>query len=206
MKCKTSYFWGIVVVTRFLPILTWKAFTGPQIWWLRSVPSNKLKWALIASPFHSGMKRDPVSETVFLWNTEWCMKSRNSVIPRTWSWFTEVAKKVKLFLWSINYAIPHEGLWGSGGRDKTFLTSAPVGGEWPASHLNFFTPGQRAPGTHCIEGCVDPRTGLGNMERRKILPYWTSNADTLAIQTVASCYTNCSIPALRDLCNVSIKS
>jgi hypothetical protein len=30
-----------------------------------------------------------------------------------------------------------------------------------------FTPGERAPGTHCIGGCVGPRAGLDNVEKRK---------------------------------------
>jgi hypothetical protein len=50
-----------------------------------------------------------------------------------------------------------------------FLTSALVGGEWPASHPCRFTLGERAPGTHLTEGWVDPRAGLDNMEKRKFL-------------------------------------
>jgi hypothetical protein len=42
-----------------------------------------------------------------------------------------------------------------------FLTSALVGGEWSASRLRRFTPGERAPGTHWIGSWVGPRTGLG---------------------------------------------
>jgi hypothetical protein len=48
----------------------------------------------------------------------------------------------------------------------TFLTSAPVGGEWSASRPGRFTPGERAPGIHWIGGSVDPRAGL-DVERRK---------------------------------------
>jgi hypothetical protein len=51
-----------------------------------------------------------------------------------------------------------------------FLTSALVGGEWLASRPGRFTPGERAPGTHCIGSSVGPKVGLDNMERRKILP------------------------------------
>jgi hypothetical protein len=46
-----------------------------------------------------------------------------------------------------------------------FLTSALVGGEWSASHPGLFTPGERAPGTHWIEGWMDPRAGLDDMEK-----------------------------------------
>jgi len=42
----------------------------------------------------------------------------------------------------------------------TFLTSALDGGEWSAFRSGRFTSGERAPNTHCIEGCVGHRTGL----------------------------------------------
>jgi hypothetical protein len=50
-----------------------------------------------------------------------------------------------------------------------FLTSALVGGEWPASRPCRFTPGERAPDTHWIGGWVDPRAGLDDVEKRKFL-------------------------------------
>jgi hypothetical protein len=50
-----------------------------------------------------------------------------------------------------------------------FLTSALAGGEWSASRPCCFTPGERAFGTHWVGGWVDPRAGLGNMEKRKFL-------------------------------------
>jgi hypothetical protein len=50
-----------------------------------------------------------------------------------------------------------------------FLTSALVGVEWSASRLGPFNPGDRALGTHLIE-CLGPRTGLDDMEERKVLP------------------------------------
>jgi hypothetical protein len=50
----------------------------------------------------------------------------------------------------------------------TFLTSALDGGEWPASHPSCFTPRERAPGTHWIEGWVGPRASLGTMVNVKI--------------------------------------
>jgi hypothetical protein len=46
-----------------------------------------------------------------------------------------------------------------------FLTSALVGGEWSASHLGYFTPGERAPSTHWIGDWVGPGAGLDNMEK-----------------------------------------
>jgi hypothetical protein len=50
--------------------------------------------------------------------------------------------------------------WGSGGIAPLFLTSALDEGEWFASRPCRFTPGERAPGTHWIGGCVGPRAGL----------------------------------------------
>jgi hypothetical protein len=50
-----------------------------------------------------------------------------------------------------------------------FLTSALFGGEWSASRLCRFTPGERAPGTHWIGGWVNPRAGLDNVVKRKFL-------------------------------------
>jgi hypothetical protein len=49
------------------------------------------------------------------------------------------------------------------------LTSALVGGEWSASRPNRFTPGERALGTHWIDGWVGPRAGLDDVEKRKFL-------------------------------------
>jgi hypothetical protein len=51
-----------------------------------------------------------------------------------------------------------------------FLTSARVGGERSTSRLSRFTPGERVPGTHWREGGVGPRTGLDDVENRKLLP------------------------------------
>jgi hypothetical protein len=50
-----------------------------------------------------------------------------------------------------------------------FLTLALVGGEWSASRLGRFTPGERAPGTHWIGGWVGPRASVDSMEKSKFL-------------------------------------
>jgi hypothetical protein len=42
---------------------------------------------------------------------------------------------------------------------------------------------------------VDPRTGLDDIERRKILPPSDSISDPSAVHPVASRYTDCAIPA-----------
>jgi hypothetical protein len=49
----------------------------------------------------------------------------------------------------------------------TFLTSVLVGGEWSASRPGYFSPGERAPGTHWIRGWVDPIAGLDGVEMIK---------------------------------------
>jgi hypothetical protein len=50
-----------------------------------------------------------------------------------------------------------------------FLTSALAGGGWSASRPGRITPGEKAPGAHCIGGWVDPRAGLDDMEMIKFL-------------------------------------
>jgi hypothetical protein len=45
-----------------------------------------------------------------------------------------------------------------------------AGGEWSASRPGHFTPGERAPDTHWIKGCVDPSASLDDLEKRKFLP------------------------------------
>jgi hypothetical protein len=52
---------------------------------------------------------------------------------------------------------------------STFFTSVLAGGERSASRSGRTTTGERAPGTHWIGGCVDPRAGLDDVEKRKFL-------------------------------------
>jgi hypothetical protein len=55
-----------------------------------------------------------------------------------------------------------------GGEDvktNVILTSELAGGQWSASRPSRFTPG-----THCREGWVGHRTGLDDVERKKISP------------------------------------
>jgi len=57
-----------------------------------------------------------------------------------------------------------------------FLTSALERSEWSASRPGYFTPRERAPGTHWIGGWVGPSASLDAMEKRKIpSPCWESN-------------------------------
>jgi hypothetical protein len=63
------------------------------------------------------------------------------------------------------------------GQKETWLAAfltikgkvVPRMGEWSASRPGRFTPGERAPGTHWIEGWVGPRASLDDVEKRKFL-------------------------------------
>jgi hypothetical protein len=54
---------------------------------------------------------------------------------------------------------------GSGGIAAPSLTSTLNRGEWSPSHPSHFSPGDRAPGMHWIEGWMDP------MEKKKNSPH-----------------------------------
>jgi hypothetical protein len=54
-------------------------------------------------------------------------------------------------------------------QSHVFLTSALVGGEWSASRPGHFFPGERVVDSHWTGGWLGPRTGLDDVERRKIL-------------------------------------
>jgi hypothetical protein len=57
------------------------------------------------------------------------------------------------------------------------LTSALDRGEWLASRTGYFTPRERAPGTHSIGGWVGPRAGMDTavLKREIPSPCWDSN-------------------------------
>jgi hypothetical protein len=57
--------------------------------------------------------------------------------------------------------------WGEEVQFHAFLTTAAVGGEWSASRLGRFTPGERTLGTHRIGGWVGPRAGLDAVTKSK---------------------------------------
>jgi hypothetical protein len=72
-----------------------------------------------------------------------------------------------------------------------FMNSALVGGEWSATCPGRFNYGGRAPMP--IGWATDPfwtswRSG-------KSRQYWDSNSDCLAVNPIASRYTDCAIPA-----------
>jgi hypothetical protein len=80
--------------------------------------------------------------------------------------------KVKLPLCLIDLALCHEDIWGSGGIALPFLTSVLDGGEWSASCLGRFTPGEIAAHTHWIGVWVrlQSRSGRRREEKRLALP------------------------------------
>jgi L-aminopeptidase/D-esterase-like protein len=60
------------------------------------------------------------------------------------------------------------------------------------------TPGEITYGTHSIGGCVDPRAGLDDVEKRKIIENTGTRTPTpIVVQPVASSYTDYSIPTPR---------
>jgi hypothetical protein len=69
-------------------------------------------------------------------------------------------------------------------------TSALDEGGWSTSRPGRLTPGER-PGTHCIGGWVGPRADMD--EERKILT--SPGFDPQTVQSIASRYTDCTIPA-----------
>jgi hypothetical protein len=76
-----------------------------------------------------------------------------------------------------------------------FLTSTLVVGEWSASRPCHFIIGGKAPGTLLIGGWVDPRAGLDNVEKIKLLTLPGHEFRPPAVQPVASRYTDYGIPA-----------
>jgi hypothetical protein len=67
-----------------------------------------------------------------------------------------------------------------------FLTSALVGGEWSGSHPGYFTPRERAPGSHWLGGWVDPRAGLDDMETKTKLHGFSPQVN-YTIRATAAC-------------------
>jgi hypothetical protein len=60
--------------------------------------------------------------------------------------------------------VRHEDVWGSGGINPFFLTSALNGGEWSASLSARFNAGKTAPHIHWIGGWVGLKAGLDALE------------------------------------------
>jgi len=62
---------------------------------------------------------------------------------------------------------------------QNFLTSVLGGGEWSDSHSGHFNPGDNAPDTHSLGGCLGPRGDLGTLEKRQICIQWELNHDSV---------------------------
>jgi hypothetical protein len=92
----------------------------------------------------------------------------------------------------LNEAPRHEDLLGEWRyNSKHSLTSALDGGEWSTSLPGRFTPRERAPGTHWIEGWVGFIAVLDAAVKRKIpSPRRESNPRTpiVAITIIVSCF------------------
>jgi hypothetical protein len=80
----------------------------------------------------------------------------------------------------------------SSGMDvkPTFWPRQQVGCERSASRSGRFTPRERDPSTHWIWGCVVPRAGLDDMEKRNFLTLPEMELRPHIIQLVASRYTH----------------
>jgi hypothetical protein len=59
---------------------------------------------------------------------------------------------------------------GSGYTDTRILELELVGGEWSASRPSRISPGERSSSTRRVGGWMGPRTGLDDVEKRKIMP------------------------------------
>jgi hypothetical protein len=81
-----------------------------------------------------------------------------------------------------NSALCHEDVWESRCIDPHILDIS-TRWRWSAS-----LPGRFTLGTHWIGGWVGTRTGLGNVEKRKISPLAGLESDPSAVQPVASRY------------------
>jgi hypothetical protein len=95
--------------------------------------------------------------------------------------------EVNLSMGLINYSPRHEDIWGSGGIAPPFLTSVLYGGECQLHALAPLSPGKN-PGTHWIGGWEGPEL-IWTLWRREESATLARNR-TLAVQTVAHCYTS----------------
>jgi hypothetical protein len=76
-------------------------------------------------------------------------------------------------------------------NSKHSLTSALDGGEWSASRIGRFTPGDRAPGIHWLGGWVGSRADLDVVEKKKLPnPRREPNPRTSIVHSTDSRYTN----------------
>jgi hypothetical protein len=81
--------------------------------------------------------------------------------------------------------------WGVDVYIYILFTSALVEIEWPTSRPGRYISKEKGPCTHWIEGWVDPRAGLDDVEKIKSFP--SRDFDPTFVQTAASRYTDCAI-------------
>jgi hypothetical protein len=108
-------------------------------------------------------------------------RCRVQLVPRSWKCgsthplshtpsclISQAQEQLYLFTKLIKHNVTktHEGV---DVQIHVFLDSCLVEGEWSASRPGRCTHGERVPGTHWIGGCVDPRAGLDDVEKNKIL-------------------------------------
>jgi hypothetical protein len=79
--------------------------------------------------------------------------------------------------------------WGSGGIAPAFLTSALDGGEWSASRLGRFTPGERTVGNHWVGDWVSSEAAWTLLSAYKSCPWPDSNPESL-VQPIVRRYTD----------------
>jgi hypothetical protein len=72
-----------------------------------------------------------------------------------------------LSLCSINQALRHEGVLGSGSITPPFSTSTLDGGEWSASRSFRFNPRELTHGSHCIGNWLAPEPAWTTRRRKK---------------------------------------
>jgi hypothetical protein len=78
-----------------------------------------------------------------------------------------------------------------------FLILAIAGGEWSASRSSHFTP-EEEPLVPSI-GWVGPRSDLDNEKRKILILPGLGTLDSTVAHPMASCYTNCTILAVKYL-------
>jgi hypothetical protein len=124
-------------------------------------------------------------------NEMWCVCTRqgnNTYMPKNVTF-------MYLFYIPVKKKLSHYTPWRHmGGEEVWLLLILNLSTRWgwvvSVTPQSRFTPGERTPGTHWIEGWVGPRTGLDAGARRKILcPCRGSNLDRPIIQPVVRRYT-----------------
>jgi hypothetical protein len=97
--------------------------------------------------------------------------------------FVQGAPKLAHRHWTLwKYRCPYEDVRGRWMYSSTILD---LGARWRWV-VSFFPSGKQPPGTHSIRGWVGPRTYLGDVQSRKMLPHRDPNSDPSVVQPVAS--------------------